>query len=159
MHFLDKSLISLDVEAKDAQEAIRAAGRLLVDSGAAEDSYVESMLSAFRDKGPYIVVAPQIALPHAKAESGVNEASVSFVRLKRPVAFGHPENDPVKLVFALGSSSSSEHIDLLRRLTTLLNEPANIEALKAAQTAEEIGALLQPSDSEQRDNPIKEESP
>lgn len=149
MRFLDTSLISMDVEAKDAQEAIRAAGQLLVEIGAAEDSYVEAMLTAFQEQGPYIVVAPHIAIPHAKAESGVHEASVSFIRLKQPVAFGHPENDPVELVFALGSSSSSEHIDLLRRLTTLLNEPTNIEALKAARTPEDIEGLIQSSNIEQ----------
>ncbi|GJM74103.1 hypothetical protein HMSSN036_63190 [Paenibacillus macerans] len=118
MHFMEKGLISLDIEAEDAEQAIRAAGQLLVDSGAAEGSYVEAMVSAYRNNGPYIVIAPHIALPHAKAENGVREASVSFVRLRRPVVFGHPENDPVELVFALGSSSSSDHIALLRRLTT-----------------------------------------
>lgn len=90
MHFMEKGLISLDIEAEDAEQAIRAAGQLLVDSGAAEGSYVEAMVSAYRNNGPYIVIAPHIALPHAKAENGVREASVSFVRLRRPVAFGHP---------------------------------------------------------------------
>lgn len=143
MHFMEKGLISLDIEAEDAEQAIRAAGQLLVDSGSAEGSYVEAMVSAYRNNGPYIVIAPHIALPHAKAENGVREASVSFVRLRRPVAFGHPENDPVELVFALGSSSSSDHIALLRRLTTLLNDPANVEALKEAKTAEEIESIIQ----------------
>lgn len=143
MHFMEKGLISLDIEAEDAEQAVRAAGQLLVDSGAAEGSYVEAMVSAYRNNGPYIVIAPHIALPHAKAENGVREASVSFVRLRRPVAFGHPENDPVELVFALGSSSSSDHIALLRRLTTLLNDPANVEALKEAKTAEEIESIIQ----------------
>lgn len=143
MRFLEKSLISLDVEVKDAEEAIRAAGQLLVDNGAADGSYVEAMVTAFKNSGSYIVIAPHIALPHAKAENGVREASVSFIRLRSPIAFGHPENDPVELVFALGSSSSSEHIALLRRLTTLLNNPANIEAFKGAKTAEEIEALIQ----------------
>lgn len=143
MHFMEKGLISLDIEAEDAEQAIRAAGQLLVDSGAAEGSYVEAMVSAYRNNGPYIVIAPHIALPHAKAENGVREASVSFVRLRRPVMFGHPENDPVELVFALGSSSSSDHIALLRRLTTLLNDPANVEALKEAKTAEEIESIIQ----------------
>ncbi|MFD3259609.1 PTS sugar transporter subunit IIA [Paenibacillus lentus] len=143
MRFLEKSLISLDVEVKDAEEAIRAAGQLLVDNGAADGSYVEAMVAAFQNSGSYIVIAPHIALPHAKAENGVREASVSFLRLRNPVAFGHPENDPVELVFALGSSSSSEHIALLRRLTTLLNNPANVEAFKGAKTVEEIAALIQ----------------
>ncbi|MCM3700703.1 PTS sugar transporter subunit IIA [Paenibacillus macerans] len=143
MHFMEKCLISLDIEAEDAEQAIRAAGQLLVDSGAVDHSYVEAMVSAYKNSGPYIVIAPHIALPHAKAENGVREASVSFVRLRNPVVFGHPENDPVELVFALGSSSSSDHIALLRRLTTLLNEAANVEALKKAQTAEEIESIIQ----------------
>lgn len=142
MLFLSKDLISLDYEANDAEEAIRAAGQLLVDSGAADSSYIDAMLASYREKGPYFVLAPHIALPHAKAENGVSEASVSLVRLKRPVRFGHPANDPVELVFALGSSSSSDHIKLLRKLTTLLNDPENIEAIRGARTGEDIEALL-----------------
>jgi Phosphotransferase system mannitol/fructose-specific IIA domain (Ntr-type) len=103
---------------------------------------VEAMVAAYREKGPYFVLAPHIALPHAKAEDGVNEASVSFVRLRRPVPFGHAHNDPVELVFALGSSSSADHIALLRKLTTLLNDPANVQAMKEAATAGDIEALL-----------------
>ncbi|GIP33836.1 PTS sugar transporter subunit IIA [Paenibacillus sp. J2TS4] len=142
MRFMDSGLISLDAAATSAEEAIRAAGQLLVDSGAAESSYIEAMLASYRDKGPYFVLAPHIALPHAKAEDGVNEASVSFVRLQQPVAFGHASNDPVELVFALGSSSSSDHIMLLRKLTTLLNNPANVEALKQAQTPQDVEAVI-----------------
>ena len=142
MRFLEQDLISLDAEAKDAEEAIRLAGRLLVNGGTADNRYVEAMVAAYREKGPYFVLAPHIALPHAKAEDGVNEASVSFVRLRRPVPFGHAHNDPVELVFALGSSSSADHIALLRKLTTLLNDPANVQAMKEAATAGDIEALL-----------------
>lgn len=142
MRLFDKSLVTLDIEVKDAEEAIRGAGQLLVDSGAAETTYVEAMLAAYREKGPYIVIAPHIALPHAKAESGVHEAAVAFARLKEPVKFGHADNDPVDLVFALGSSSSSDHIKLLRTLSSLLTEPANIEAIRSAKSAEELENLL-----------------
>lgn len=143
MRFLEKSLISLDVEASNAEDAIRAAGGLLVEGGVAEPSYVEAMLASYRDKGPYFVLAPHIALPHAKPEDGVSEASVSLVRLREPVRFGHASNDPVELVFALGSSTSSEHIALLRRLTALLNDPANVAAMKQAKTAEDVESLVQ----------------
>ncbi|MFF3924866.1 PTS sugar transporter subunit IIA [Paenibacillus lactis] len=142
MRLFDKSLVTLDIDVKDAEEAIRGAGQLLVDSGAAEASYVEAMLAAYREKGPYIVIAPHIALPHAKSESGVHEAAVAFARLKEPVKFGHADNDPVDLVFALGSSSSSDHIKLLRTLSSLLTEPANIAAIRSAGSAEELENLL-----------------
>lgn len=142
MKFLTPDLIALDIEANDPENAIRAAGQLLVASGAASDEYTEAMVQSFREKGPYFVLAPGIALPHAKAENGVNEASVSFARLKRPVAFGHKTNDPVDLVFALGSSSNADHIAMLRKLTMLLSDPNNVKALREANTMEDVQALI-----------------
>lgn len=134
-------MIDLAANAATPEEAIRAAGRLLVESGAAEDSYVEAMVASYEAKGPYFVLAPHIALPHAKTEDGVHEASVSLARLQEPVAFGHKANDPVKLVFALGSASNADHIALLRKLTLLLNDPANIELFKTG-TLDQITAIL-----------------
>lgn len=142
MKFLNKGLISLDFEAHSAAEAIRAAGQLLVDEGAASSEYIEAMLKSYEEKGPYFVLAPHIALPHAKPEDGVNEASVSMVRLKQPVEFGHTINDPVDLVFALGASSSSEHIAILRKLTTLLSNSSHVDSLRQAQSVDEVTDLL-----------------
>lgn len=142
MRFLERSMIALDVEIADAEEAIRSAGQLLVDSGSVATAYVEAMIQSYRDKGPYFVLAPGIALAHAKADDGVLEASVALARLKQPIQFNHPVNDPVTFVFALGSSSSEEHIQLLRKLTLMLNNPLNIEVLGAATTVEEIERML-----------------
>ncbi|GAA3411170.1 PTS sugar transporter subunit IIA [Paenibacillus hodogayensis] len=142
MKFMQAELVALDVEANTPEDAIRAAGELLAEAGVADRSYTEAMVESYRQKGPYFVLAPGIALPHAKADSGVNEASVSFVRLKQPVRFGHASNDPVDLVFALGSSSSADHIAMLRKLTLLLNDPANIATLRKAGKPEDIQALL-----------------
>ncbi|OWR32640.1 PTS sugar transporter subunit IIA [Saccharibacillus sp. O23] len=141
MLFLEKGLVALDIEPDSAEDAIRAAGKLLVGRQAAGGEYVEAMVAAYREKGPYIVIAPGIALPHAKAESEETKAAVSFARLKRPIVFGHADNDPVDLVFALASSSGSEHIALLKRLTMLLNDPGSAEALRTAKTAEDVEKL------------------
>jgi len=142
MKFLEPSMIALDVEAKTAEEAIRLAGGLLAKAGASEVRYADAMVESYRDKGPYFVLAPHIALPHARAEDGVKEASVSLLRLKQPVAFGHSANDPVQLVFALGGASSSEHIAMLRKLTTLLSNPDNVEQFKNASDVETIQQLI-----------------
>ncbi|MCP1310738.1 PTS sugar transporter subunit IIA [Paenibacillus tyrfis] len=142
MKFLERELIDLEVEVQSAEEAIRAAGSLLVSGGAADASYVEAMVQAYRDKGPYFVLAPHIALPHAKAEDGVHEASVAFVRLKQPVVFGHQTNDPVDLVFALGSASNADHIALLRRLTLILNDPNHVQCFREARSPEDIENII-----------------
>lgn len=142
MKFLQTELIALDKEAEGPEQAIRAAGELLVQAGAVQAGYVEAMVESYRERGPYFVLAPGIALPHAKAEREGSEASVSLVRLQQPVRFGHQSNDPVDLVFALGSATDADHIGLLRKLTLLLNNPAHIEALRTAQEAADIQKLL-----------------
>ncbi|CDO03616.1 Ascorbate-specific phosphotransferase enzyme IIA component [Oceanobacillus picturae] len=143
MRFLEKDIVSVGVEAADAEDAIEIAGDLLRQAGLVEKSYIEAMKFSYQKNGPYFVLAPSIAIPHARPEDGVNEASVSFVQLKEPVVFGHSSNDPVRLVFGLGASSSEEHITLLRKLTGLLNDSGNVEKLTSATTYEEIKNILE----------------
>src|SRR5699024_2866391 len=127
MRFLDSSLIKLGAEVQTAEEAIREAGNLLLKEGMIDQSYIDAMLKAYKENGPYFVLAPHIAIPHARPEDGVTEASVSLLQLKTPVIFGHQSNDPVQLIFALGAASSDEHLTLLQKLTGLLNVGSNVE--------------------------------
>ncbi|HWO76192.1 MAG TPA: PTS sugar transporter subunit IIA [Bacillus sp. (in: firmicutes)] len=142
MRFLDESLVALDVEVTSSYEAIKAAGALLVNERVVEETYVEAMLQSYQKNGPYFVLAPKVALPHARPEDGVKEASVSFIRLKNPVEFGSKLNDPVKFVFALGASSSDEHIQILQKLTLLLNDPTNLEQLELAISYQDIKKII-----------------
>lgn len=143
MNFLEKNLIKLGVEVNNAEEAITAAGQLLLDEELIKPSYIEAMKQAYQKNGPYFVLAPQIAIPHARPEDGVNEAAVSLVQLKEPISFGHTINDPVRLVFGLGAASSSDHLTLLRRLTTLLNDTSNIDQLLQATTVDDIKKVIE----------------
>jgi ascorbate PTS system EIIA or EIIAB component len=142
MKFLEKNLVALDVAATSAENAIRAAGKLLVEENLVEARYLDAMVDSYKENGPYFVLAPYIALPHARPEDGVNEASVSFVRLREPVVFGNPANDPVTLVFALGASSSDEHLQIIQKLMKLLGDSAKVEALKSVSAYEEIKLLI-----------------
>lgn len=142
MRFLEESLIALDVEVASPEDAIRTAGALLVKEKVVQESYLEAMVQSYRKNGPYFVLAPKIALPHARPEDGVKEASVSFVRLKSPIEFGSKMNDPVTFVFALGASSSEEHIQILQKLTMLLNDPNNLDKLEKASNYQQIKDII-----------------
>ncbi|MBA4601458.1 PTS sugar transporter subunit IIA [Thermoactinomyces mirandus] len=143
MKYLKRPLIALDVLVQSPEEAIREAGKLLVESELVEPSYVDAMVNSFKKNGPYFVIAPNIALPHARPEDGVNEACVSLIRLAHPIHFGHFANDPVQLVFALGASSSEEHLKILQNLTALLGDTKNVDRLLRVQSYEEIHQLLE----------------
>lgn len=142
MKFIEKNLVALDIAASTPEEAIRAAGNLLVSDKLVESKYVDAMVESYIKNGPYFVLAPQIALPHARPEDGVKEASVSFVRLQNPVVFGSAANDPVQLVFALGASSSEEHLNMMKKLVMLLSNSSNIEKLKEVASYEEIKNMI-----------------
>ncbi|HLR69209.1 PTS sugar transporter subunit IIA [Virgibacillus sp. MSJ-26] len=143
MRFLDNGLIKLGAEVQTAEEAIHEAGNLLLKEGVVKQTYIDAMLKAYKENGPYFVLAPHIAIPHARPEDGVTEASVSLLQLKTPVIFGHQSNDPVQLIFALGAASSDEHLTLLQKLTGLLNVGSNVEKLMNAVSLEEIKNILE----------------
>jgi PTS system ascorbate-specific IIA component len=142
MRFLDEQMVAFNVMVDSAEEAIREAGKLLLASRAVSEDYIEAMVASYRKNGPYFVLAPRIALPHARPEDGASEACVSLLQLKHPVSFGHPANDPVKLVFALGASSSEEHLQLLQRLSAILGNPDNITKLIEAENYQIITNII-----------------
>lgn len=142
MKFLERDLVDLHVNAENPEQAIRAAGRLLAEAEAVSPGYVDAMVQNYRENGPYFVLAPHLAIPHARPEDGVKEPAISMVRLTNPVEFGHSAHDPVRLVFGLGASSSDEHLLLLQRLTRLLSDPQNVDRLIKAESYQEMLPVL-----------------
>jgi PTS system ascorbate-specific IIA component len=140
---LTEDLVALDVTGLTTPEdVIRYSGQLLVKAGKVQPSYVEKMLDAFHSLGPYIVMGPGIAMPHAHAEGDVSCPGISFVRLKEPVVFGHPENDPVVLVFALAGKAHDDHIDILQSLSELLGDEEKQKALTLVADYQELCKLF-----------------
>ncbi|MFZ5824288.1 MAG: BglG family transcription antiterminator [Bacillota bacterium] len=117
---LSPELIRLDVEATDWEEAIRLAGAPLVESNRVEPRYVDAMVETVRRIGAYIVVDKGIAMPHARPEDGVKAIAFSLIRLRHPVPFGHPANDPVRLLVAMASPDAETHLRALQQLADLL---------------------------------------
>jgi PTS system mannitol-specific IIA component/PTS system ascorbate-specific IIA component len=142
MKFLEENIVSLHAKAATPVEAIVQAGSLLQKQGYVSGAYVDAMINSYRKNGPYFVLAPQIALPHARPEDGVYEASVSMVQLAEPVSFGNSANDPVRLVFALGASNSEEHLAVLKKLMDLLSDRKRVESLIAASSYKDIETLI-----------------
>ena len=139
---ISRELIRLDVPAEDRTSAIRQAGELLVDSGIAGPSYVQAMVDVVEEHGPYIVITPGFALAHARPDASVTGDGLSFIRLSRPVRFGHASNDPVTIVMALAATDSDAHQEALAALAQTLGNTQKRAALDQAETAEEVLEIL-----------------
>lgn len=103
---LSEDRICIDYQAEDWRDAVEKAGRLLYDTGAVEERYVEAMIRNIEKYGPYIVICPGTALPHADVKEGVKTEAASLVRLKKPVSFHHEMNDPVRYVIGMSVKSA-----------------------------------------------------
>ncbi|GAB6876329.1 PTS sugar transporter subunit IIA [Thermaerobacter litoralis] len=134
--------IALDVQARDWETAVEEAGRLLVAIGAAQPSYVQAMVATVRELGPYIVIAPGIALPHARPDAGALRSAVSFVRLRPAVPFGNQDLDPVDLVFGLAAVDGEAHLEMMADLATVLGDDTIVQALRAARSAGDVLRIL-----------------
>lgn len=139
---LPREAIRVGVEAEDWRAAVTAAGEELAASGATAAAYTAEMIATIEQLGPYVVLAPGIALPHARPSASVRRAGLSMVTLAHPVSFGHPENDPVTLVIALAAPDSSAHAAALATLAQFLAEPARRDTLLRARSADEIAAAV-----------------
>ncbi|MBP8536183.1 PTS sugar transporter subunit IIA [Streptomyces sp. MK37H] len=134
--------VRLDVRAADWREAIGAAGRLMVETGATTDEYTREMVANVEENGPYIVIAPGVAFAHSRPSPAVLSTGMSWVRLADPVEFGHESNDPVTLVVALAAQDSAAHTSAMASLARLLGDPDTAAALAAAPTPEALHAVL-----------------
>ncbi|KOG37908.1 PTS sugar transporter subunit IIA [Streptomyces decoyicus] len=148
---LPKAAVRLDVRVADWQEAIRAAGGLLVETGATTDGYTAEMIRNVEENGPYLVIAPGFAFAHARPSPAVLRTGMSWVRLEQPVEFGHEANDPVHLVVGLAAEDSGAHTAAMAALAQLLADPATAQALQDATDTEALLAVLAGPDGERDD--------
>lgn len=139
---LADATFSPGVAAASWDDAVRAAGRDLVHARAVGPAYVDEMVQLIDDGGPWCVIAPGIALPHARPSALVRRDAAAIVTLLEPVEFGHPHHDPVRVVVALASTTQTEHIRALAAIAVQLDRAGVVDAVAAATTrAEAIVAI------------------
>jgi PTS system ascorbate-specific IIA component len=134
--------ISLGVRVADWREAVRAAGAALTAAGIAAPEYADEMIRMIEQHGPYVVIAPGLALAHARPGPEVLKDGIAVVTLATPVDFGHPYNDPVRVVLALAVHASDAHVALVAELANLFNDSTAIDDLAEAQSVDDVQRIL-----------------
>lgn len=122
------------------EEAIRIGAKPLVEQGIVEESYVQAMIQNVLDNGNYIILLPQVAMPHARPEHGSNGVGMTFLHLKEPIMF--PGDEPVKVFFTLSSDSPDGHLDLIASLGELLSDEELYQKLFEVETEQALLDLV-----------------
>jgi len=137
----DRAIV-IGAHADDWRAAVTLAADALAESGAAEPGYGREMIRMIEEHGPYVVIAPGLALAHARPGPLVLKDGLSIVTLDEGVRFGHPHNDPVRVVLGLAITSPGGHIAAVAALANLFNNSDAIEELAGAASAAEVTRIM-----------------
>lgn len=135
---LNLNLIQLNAEALTREEAIKIAGQLLIDEKKIESRYVDAVIKAMNTMGPYFVLLPGVALPHARSDEGVLETALAIVTLKTPVKFNANQNDPVKYIIMLSAKNNSSHLNALAHLAELFENKSFFDILDNSKSPQKV---------------------
>ena len=125
------------------EEAVRASCQPLIKQGYITDAYEQAIVDCVKKFGPYIVLAPNIAMPHSTISAdGVNEGAIGFMKVEVPVSFeeGNAERD-ARLFFVLAATDPEEHMANMSRLANILTNPQIVDELLEARTDEDLLAI------------------
>ena len=137
---LDAGHVNFKERCADWRSAIRAGCEPLVASGAVDAAYADEIIASVEQYGPYIVIAPDIAMPHAQGNvASVHQTAVSFMKVHEAVAFAADDRDKdARLFFTLASQNHEQHLENMSMLATMLDNEALIADLLTAQNNDEL---------------------
>lgn len=143
-HLITTDLVLLDADlGTDRESVIRALTNLVAEQGRAtnaeslfDDAWAREQLT---DTG----VPGGIAIPHCRSEA-VTEATLVMARLKPAVDFGAADA-AADLIFLIAAPAGAdqEHLTVLSALARSLVNPEFVDSLRAAETREDIVALVE----------------
>ena len=137
---IDNNSIRLNIVATNWREAIKIGTDLLEISGAIKPSYYQAITQSVEELGPYIVIAPYFAMPHARPEDGVNKTAFALLTLAEPV---YIEDECVDVMIVLAGSSSDEHMQGLKEVTQVLDDEesetgVNLDKLRQCKCNQDV---------------------
>ncbi|MGB4777053.1 PTS sugar transporter subunit IIA [Microbacterium sp.] len=121
------------------EDAMREAADILEAAGAVTSAYFDAMQQREQTVSTYM--GNELAIPHGTNETKdtILDSALSFVRYDGGVDW---DGEPVAFVVGI-AGKGDEHLDILSQIALIFSDEDEIARLKAAQTPEELFALLE----------------
>ncbi len=120
------------------EEAMKEAADILEAAGAVTSAYFDAMQQREATVSTYM--GNGLAIPHGTNETkaAILDSALSFVRYDGGIDWG---GEPVWFVVGI-AGKGDEHLEILSQIALLFSEEDEVAKLRAAQTPEELYALL-----------------
>jgi PTS system ascorbate-specific IIA component len=141
--WINDDTIQIHKHVPDWQQALEICARPLLNRGIITPGYLTAIVAQQQKMGPYYVIAPGLAMPHARPEEGAQGLGLSLLKLHEGVLFNAQEFDPVDLIIMLAAPDKYSHIELISALAQLFSSEEDLSKLRHAATMEDIKAIIQ----------------
>ena len=132
--------ITIQERVNDWMDSIVVAAEPLLKAGCITQNYVESMINNVKNNGTYIVIMPNVALPHSRSEEGALKTGISVLKLEQAVMY--PDDKSVQLVISFSANDNNQHMELLSMLAGVLMDEAKLNFILSSNDLEKIEALF-----------------
>lgn len=135
---LELAQIDLNGAAATPSAAIDQAGQLLVQAGAVRPEYVQFMHDREALMSTYM--GNYLAIPHGTNEGKdtILASALSFVRYNEPIDWAGNE---VRFVVGIAGKDGG-HMEVLSKIALVFSDEAQVDALLAAETPQQMLELL-----------------
>lgn len=136
---LSEENIALNVKVKDKEEAIRYAGKILVENAYTTPKYIEHMME--RERRFSVYIRNHLAIPHGieSSDSEIYTSGLSVVQIPEGVDFG--DGNIAYVVIGIAGKDGT-HLNMLSNIALICAEEENIEKMRHAENKQEIMELL-----------------
>lgn len=134
--------ISVQERVESWPQALELCAKPLLAAQTITPDYLTAIIEQHHKLGPYYVLAPGLAMPHARPEEGATGLGLSLLKLQQGVSFGSEEHGPVDLIIMLAAPDKHSHIEMISSLAELFSSDEDMLLLHQAKTTEEIKTII-----------------
>lgn len=132
--------IELNAQISDKYEAIKHAGKLLVQAGHIGEDYIQKMIE--RENLTTTYMDNGVAIPHGTedAKPHIRSTGISIVQIPNGVDFGN--GNVARLVIGI-AAVGNEHLEILSRIAIVCSDMENVNKIVQAASKEEIMQIFE----------------
>ncbi len=140
MTILSENKVMMNAKAADKNEAIRMAGRLLVDAGHAPEAYIEKMIEREALSSTYM--GGGLAIPHGTNEAKSLVASTGMSILVFPDGVDFGDGQVANLVIGI-AAVGDDHLDILTNVAMICSDEDSFARILGADSPEQLIAIFE----------------
>ena len=135
---LEKKNIILNCKPVSPEEAIKAVGKRMVESGYVEESYIQGMLD--REASFSVAIGSHVAIPHGTEESrkAIKKTGLIVMTYPEGIQWG---DELVRLVVGI-ASTGEDHLGILGKIVEVAETEEDTDKLVDDATVDQLYKLL-----------------